>query len=256
MPTIRSFDDTKLSYDVEGDGPVVLLLHGYATDGYINWVRPGVVGRLTAAGYRSVNVDQRGHGMSDKPHDPAAYGDGAMIRDARAVLDEIGADKVAAVGYSMGALNTLRLLTEGEPRIRAAVLAGIGADSIKARSGDAIAEAMETEDRSSITHPIAKSFREFAELTRADRKALAALQRREPEEIAGVDGVDVPVLVLTGDNDPMIGDPGALAAQMPNARSAVVGGSHLNVVNNPQFHGELVAFLDEHRLELQRAEVS
>lgn len=247
VPSVTSFDGVKLSYDTEGEGPTVLLLHGYATDGFINWVRPGVVGRLVGSGYRAVVLDQRGHGMSDKPHDPSAYADGAMLSDARAVLDELGVEKVAAVGYSMGALNTLRLLVEGEDRIRVAVLGGIGSDSLAARSGEAIADAMETDDRASITHPIAKSFRDFAELTRADRKALAALQRRAPEQIADVSGVGVPVLVLAGDSDPMIGDPSALAAQMPDGRAAVVGGSHLNVVNNPQFHAELVAFLDEHR---------
>ena len=251
MPSLRSFDGTKLSYDVDGDGPTVLLLHGYATDAYINWVRPGLVSRLNAAGYRTVALDQRGHGMSGKPHEPQAYSDGAMIRDAVAVLDDLGADRVACVGYSMGALNTLRLLTDGEERIRVAVLGGIGGDSIKQRGGgEAIAAAMEAADRSTITHPIAKSFRDFADLTRADRVALAALQRRPAEEMGDLSSVHVPVLVLTGDNDPMIGDPAELADQIDGAKVAVVGGSHLNVVNNQAFHDEVVAFLDEHRGDL------
>jgi pimeloyl-ACP methyl ester carboxylesterase len=117
-------------------------------------------------------------------------------------------------------------------------------------TGDAIADAMETEDRSTITHPIAKSFREFAELTRADRKALAALQRRPAEEMGDVGSVDIPVLVLVGDNDPMIGDANELAGQIPGAKAAVVGGSHLNVVNNPAFSEELVSFLDAHKEDL------
>jgi pimeloyl-ACP methyl ester carboxylesterase len=250
MPSIQSFDGIKLSYDVDGDGPTVLLLHGYATDAYINWVRPGLVSRLNAAGYRTVALDQRGHGMSGKPHEPDAYSDGAMIKDAVAVLDDLGVDRVAAVGYSMGALNTLRLLTDGESRVRVAVLGGIGGDSIKGRSGEAIADAMTVEDKSTISHPIARSFRDFAELTRADRTALAALQRRPPEPIGDLGAIEVPVLVLCGDNDPMIGDPAELANQIAGAKVAVVGGSHLNVVNNQEFHAEVVAFLDEHRGEL------
>jgi pimeloyl-ACP methyl ester carboxylesterase len=61
--------------------------------------------------------------------------------------------------------------------------------------------------------------------------------------------VNVPVLVLVGDNDPMIGDPNELAAKIAGASAVVVGGSHLNVVNNPQFHESVVSFLDAHRGE-------
>jgi pimeloyl-ACP methyl ester carboxylesterase len=59
----------------------------------------------------------------------------------------------------------------------------------------------------------------------------------------------VPVLVLVGDNDPLIGDPKELAAKIAGAEAVVVGGSHLNVVNNPQFHQAVVEFLDGKRGE-------
>lgn len=254
MAKFESFDGAKLSYESDGDGVPVLLLHGFATDSYINWVRPGMVDRLTASGYRTIALDQRGHGLSDKPHDPAAYADGAMIRDAQGLLDHLGIERCLGVGYSMGAMNTLRLLTIGEPRIRAAVLGGIGAGALEVRPGwEAIAEAMETEDRSSITNPFAKSFRDFADLTKADRHALAAMQRQPRQPITGVESVAVPVLVLVGDNDPMVTDPQALADKIPGARAVVVGGSHLNVVNNPQFHQALLTFLDEHRAAVSGA---
>ena len=249
MPKFESFDGTKLSYEIDGDGPPVVLLHGFVADTYINWVRPGVVGRLTAAGFRTIALDQRGHGMSDKPHEPAAYADGAMLSDARALLDHLGIERCAMVGYSMGAMNTLRLAASGEERIRAAVLGGIGGSLLAAREGgtEILAEAMEAEDKSTITNAFAKSFRDFADLTKGDRKAFAALQRQPRTPIEGIESVNVPVLVLVGDNDPMIGDPQALADKMPNATATVVGGSHLNVVNNPQFHEATVTFLEANR---------
>lgn len=251
MPKFESFDGVKLSYEIDGDGPSVVLLHGFVADSYINWVRPGVIGRLTAAGYRTIALDQRGHGLSDKPHDPASYADGAMLRDAQGLLDHLGLERIAMVGYSMGAMNTLRLLATGEARIRAGVLGGIGGSLLLARAeGTAIlAEAMEAEDKSTITNAFAKSFRDFADLTKGDRKAFAAIQRQPRAPIEGIENVGVPVLVLVGDNDPMIGDPQELAAKIVGAKAVVVGGSHLNVVNNPQFHENVVSFLDANRGE-------
>jgi pimeloyl-ACP methyl ester carboxylesterase len=249
MPTFESFDGMKLSYDIDGDGPPVVLLHGFVADSYINWVRPGVIGRVTAAGFRAIALDQRGHGLSDKPHEPAAYANGAMLTDARTLLDQLGIERCAMVGYSMGAMNTLRLLASGEERIRAAVLGGIGGSLLEAREGgtEILADAMEAEDKSTITNAFAKSFRDFADLTKADRKALAAIQRQPRAPIEGIEAVEVPVLVVVGDNDPMIGDPHALADKMPAASATVVGGSHLNVVNNPQFHEAVVGFLEENK---------
>jgi pimeloyl-ACP methyl ester carboxylesterase len=254
LPKFETFDGVKLSYEVDGAGPDVLLLHGFVADSFINWVRPGVVDKITAAGFRAIQLDQRGHGMSEKPHEPQAYSDGAMVKDAQALLEHLGIEKCICVGYSMGAMTTLRLLLSGEKRIRAAVLGGIGGASLQPRAGaELLADAMVAEDKSTITNPFAKSFRDFADLTKADRKALAAMQRQPREPFGDVGAVDVPVLILVGDNDPMIGDANDLAAKIPGARAVVVGGSHLNVVNNPEFHRELVAFLEHVRSEDQEA---
>lgn len=248
MGKFEAPDGIKLSYEIDGDGPDVVLLHGYVADTFINWVRPGVIAKLNAAGYRTIALDQRGHGLSDKPHDPVAYTDEVMTGDARALLDHLGIERCALVGYSMGAMNTLRILVGGEPRVHAAVLGGIGGGVLQSRAGgNLIAEAMEAEDKSTITHAFAKSFRDFADLVKGDKVALAALQRAPRSAITGVESVTVPTLVLVGDNDPMIGDPQELANAIPGAEVAVVGGSHLNVVNNPAFHDALVAFLDKHR---------
>ena len=63
MPeTVRSFDGTRIAYTVQGTGPAVLLLHGFAADHVLNWVRPGVIDALTAAGSRVIATDGRGHG--------------------------------------------------------------------------------------------------------------------------------------------------------------------------------------------------
>lgn len=243
MGSFQSFDDTRLAYDVDGDGTPVLLLHGFATDVYTNWVRPGITDALNRAGFRTIGLDQRGHGMSDKPHEDAAYGDEAMVRDARALLDHLGLERVLGLGYSMGARNMLSVLLVDE-RIRGAVLGGVGGNMLEARGfGNAISDAMLADDKSTITNNFARSFRDFADLTRADRVALAAVMRQSRPALTGLDKIDVPVLILTADNDPLAHDPQQLATAIPGSKTAVVGGTHLNVVNNPEFHKVAIEFL-------------
>ena len=243
----ESFDGLKLAYELEGDGVPVLLLHGFATDSFINWVRPGITDALVKSGYRVILLDQRGHGGSGKPHEPEAYGDDAMVRDAQALLDHVGVGNVLGAGYSMGARNMVGLVG-ADPRVRAAVFGGIGSNMLHAREfGSSLADAMLAEDKKTITDRFAKSFRDFADLTGADRQALAAIQNNPRGPLKGLDAIGVPTLVLCGDNDPMVGSPHELAAAIPDSRAVIVGGSHLNVVNNPDFHREMLAFFDEHR---------
>src|SRR6185295_13542653 len=125
MDRFSSFDGTAIAYTVVGDGPDALLLHGFAADHRVNWVSCGVVDALVAAGRRVIARDARGPGESDKPHDPAAYENDAMVRDAQGLLDHLGVERVDVIGYSMGALVSARLVPD-EPRARSCVLGGIG----------------------------------------------------------------------------------------------------------------------------------
>ena len=73
--------------------------NGFAADSEINWVKPGVVSALVAAGHMVVAADARGHGQSDKPHDSAAYDGDVLERDAQAVIDHFGFDEVLATYF-------------------------------------------------------------------------------------------------------------------------------------------------------------
>ncbi len=103
MPDFESFDGLRLSYLDDGDGRTVVLLHGFAADTNVNYVRSGILDLLLDQGYRVVTLDARGHGLSSKPPEPEAYADDAMKRDVVALLDHLGLDDVLLVGYSMGA---------------------------------------------------------------------------------------------------------------------------------------------------------
>lgn len=242
-------DGVPIEYEELGSGPAVLLLHGFASSGRINWVRPGVAQALVDAGFRVLVPDARGHGRSGAPHDPAAYAGNAMVADARGLLDHLDIGSVDVVGYSMGAQVAAWLAPE-EPRVRRLVLGGIGSRLLLASPGEerypaeAIAAALEADDPADVTAPTPKAFRAFADATKADRLALAALQRSRA--IGGhpdLGGITVPVLLVAGDGDTLIGDPAAVAAALPESRLVTVPGDHLSAVTSPAFAAAVVAFL-------------
>jgi pimeloyl-ACP methyl ester carboxylesterase len=246
MERFTSFDDTEIAYLNRGSGPFVFLLHGFAADHRVNWVQPGVVDALVAAGRHVIAPDARGHGQSAKPHDPAAYGGDSMVRDAQALMDHLGVEAVDVVGYSMGSLTSARLVPL-EPRARSLVLGGVGGRlgaQRRTESAGAVAEALEADDISTVTDPVARAFRRFADQTGADRLALAAIQRSPVGEKAALADISVPTLVLTGDKDVLVGPPDELAAKIPGAGWKVISGDHLSAVGDPAFPASIVEFIE------------
>ncbi len=86
--------------DVTGEGPTLLLLHGWPDTSAL-WRE--VTPHLVAEGYRVVTVDLRGCGASDKPRDVAAYAMTHLVGDVAAVLDALGGAPVTLVGHDWGA---------------------------------------------------------------------------------------------------------------------------------------------------------
>jgi pimeloyl-ACP methyl ester carboxylesterase len=244
LHTFTSFDGTPIAYLDRGQGPCVLLLHGFAANHDLNWVQCGVVDALVAAEHRVIATDARGHGASGKPHTPEAYAGDAMVRDARSAIDHVGVAEVDVVGYSMGSMTAARLVPQ-ESRVRRLVLGGVGAGMTQPRPAwGAIADALEADDTASIDNPVAKAFRQFAERTGADRQALAAIQRSgQGRRVTDVSVIKVPTLVVTGDADTLVGSPHDLAALIPGARATVVSGDHLTAVFDPAFPAAIVEFL-------------
>jgi pimeloyl-ACP methyl ester carboxylesterase len=249
LDAVRSFDGSRIAYAVQGSGPAVLLLHGFAADHFLNWARPGVIDALTGAGRRVIATDARGHGASDKPHEPDRYGGNAMVRDAQAVLDHLGVEQVDVVGYSMGSMVAARLVPE-EPRARALVLGGVGATVTPPRTGGrapkTIAAALLADDPASIDSPAGKAFRQFADFTGADRHALAALSRSDALLYSvPFDAITVPTLVIAGEADTLIKAPQELADRLPSAQLKMVSGDHLTAMYDPAFSRALVEFVQE-----------
>jgi len=98
--TIR-VNDVNLNVLVEGNGEPVLLLHGFPDSNYL-W--RGVIPRLVEAGYRVIAPDQRGFGESDAPEGKENYKMELIAKDAIAVLDQLGFEKVKLVAHDWGAM--------------------------------------------------------------------------------------------------------------------------------------------------------
>ena len=242
-------DGVGIEYEVTGSGPPVLLLHGFAASGIVNWIRPGVADALESAGHTVVVYDARGHGLSDAPHEEAAYAGGAMVQDAIGLVDHLGFDALSAVGYSMGAQVTAAWAAR-DARVRRAVLGGIGSRLLLPQPGErrypaqSIALALESAASATLPDATGRAFRAFADATGSDRLALAAIQRaRVVSGQADLSELRIPVLVLVGEGDTLIGDASVLARALPDARLQVVPGDHLSAVTSPEFATAAVGFL-------------
>ena len=97
--TIRT-NGVKLRCAVEGDGPLVLLIHGWPESWY-SWRHQ--IGPLREAGYRVVVPDVRGYGESDAPQAVEAYDMENMIGDVLGLLDHFAQERAVLIGHDWGA---------------------------------------------------------------------------------------------------------------------------------------------------------
>ncbi len=252
IPRFTSVDGIEIAYyewGAAGTLPPVLLHHGFISNATVNWVTPGVVAALSDAGRQVIALDARGHGASGKPHDPSVYGEDKMARDLRQLVDVVGAAQVDLVGYSMGALVAL-LAASQDARIHRLVVGGIGAGVVDLGGMEsrrtrmtAVVAALLAEDPNTITEPVAKSFRAFADRVGGDREALAAQAASAQVRPIPLDQITAPTLVLAGDSDPFAAQPEVLAAAIPTARVLILPGDRLSVVRNRRFAPAIVEFL-------------
>ncbi len=159
MNIFTSFDGIRIAYHDEGEGPAVILLHGFGVDGLRQFGdfelilpglkkrqamfreafggapplpnpplegRPGTVRALQAAGARTILPDMRGFGASDKPTEKTAYADSALARDVIALIDHLHLEAVDLIGFSMGSGTAARTLMLRPPQVKSAILAGVG----------------------------------------------------------------------------------------------------------------------------------
>ena len=117
-------DGVKIHYTVQGEGEPVILVHGVGGDADVNWRQPGIIDAL-AQDYQVIAFDNRGHGLSDKPHSVEAYGEN-MPGDIVRLMDHLDIDKAHVIGYSMGSFITRKLVEMYPERLLSAAPCGMG----------------------------------------------------------------------------------------------------------------------------------
>jgi pimeloyl-ACP methyl ester carboxylesterase len=257
----RSFDSAgvRIRYVVEGKGQPVVLVHGFTANVESNWVASGILPAL-AKQYQVIALDDRGHGKSDKPHDPKAYGM-RMIEDVVRLLDHLKLRKAHVVGYSMGSMIAARLLASHPDRLLSVTLGGFGARLPgKSPLGDLegpLADSLEQGKGfgpllSALTPPgdprpsdeqIAMINQDLAQGN--DQKALAAVVRSFKEfEVpeAALRANRVPVLVVCGTRDPLKANSDALKGLLANASFLdIQGGNHITTLMQPDLSQQMTA---------------
>ena len=122
---VKGFDGLPIAVHMVGQGRDLVLIHGYFSNAWTNWIRYGHAAKLVEAGFRLILPDLRGHGESAKPHDAAAYPADALTDDNLGLIEQLGLTDYDLGGYSLGARTTVRMLARGATP-RRVILSGMG----------------------------------------------------------------------------------------------------------------------------------
>src|SRR4051812_25229589 len=237
----------ELAYLDEGQGEPIVLVHGFASAKEVNWVQPSWFATLKDAGRRVIALDNRGHGQSGKLYDPADYHTAKMADDVAALLDHLRIERADVMGYSMGARITAYLALNHRPRVRSAIIGGLGIYLIDGVGLPmSIADALEAPSLADVADPMGRVFRAFADQTKSDRKALAACIRGSRQTLTRdeVANIGIPVLVAVGTKDPVAGSAHELAALIPGARALdIPDRDHMLAVGDKAYKAGVLDFL-------------
>jgi pimeloyl-ACP methyl ester carboxylesterase len=258
----------RIRYVDQGSGPPVVLIHGFSGSLDGGWVETGVLPNL-ATDYRVIAIDCRGHGKSDKPHDPQSYGR-QMSQDVVRLLDHLNIGRAHIIGHSMGAGITAQLLTTHPDRFLTATLSGSAGRHRWTPEDAAAAEAEAVEfeqgvpfrsvilrtaptDQPKPTEEVIQARSQQA-LGRNDRFAMAAVVRSRSEmafSAKDMASVKVPTLGLIGSADANLPAMQQLPSILPTLKVVVIeGATHggpKGVVRHPEFVENFRAFTTAHK---------
>lgn len=250
-------DDAEIFYDVAGSGSPVVLLHPFPAH-HEFWLP---VTPFLSSRYRLIMPDLRGHGESGLGEGPATMQKHAA--DIARVMDAVEVDRAPLIGVSIGGYVIFEFWRRLHNRVTALVLCNTkaSADSAEARAGrlDAASDVLQHGTETFFENMLQKVFAESTRRSRPDlvegahrmmRKMsaedVAGVQRgmaERPDSISTLKTIDVPTLIITGDEDNMTGVPEAeiMKQNIPGAQMKVVAkAGHYSPWEQPEEVGRLL----------------
>jgi pimeloyl-ACP methyl ester carboxylesterase len=260
-------DGVQIRYVDKGSGDPVLLIHGFS--GRLEfWETTGIAPGLTAAGFRVIAYDARGHGNSAKPHDPEQYGE-EDVEDAVRLLDHLSIEGANVVGYSRGSNIASQLVARHPKRVRSVVFGGWGIDNpVETLSLEDCLATADSLARGAFPVPLARALQpsgappptaeEQVLVTRQlaagnDVRALAAAFRAGCEAhrvtAASLRATGVPALAIVGARDGMAPSVRVMARETVGAMEMIVipRADHYTAPAHPEFIARVVSFLRDRR---------
>jgi len=256
-----SFDSNgvPIHYTVDGEGPPVVLVHGFAVNSALNWRLMGVIDALSEA-FQVIAMDCRGHGCSGKPHAPELYGV-EMAEDVIRLMDHLSIEKAHLAGYSMGGAIALTLAVTRPARFWSVAGCGSGWYKAGTRDTDIVVRAIRAKEAARKERARAHSAEGMKRILSADipdlfeqaindQEALKAVGERFHELCmteAAVRANTVPYLCILGSRDGRMASAQLLAEVMPHVELVVIpGGVHNWTPRDPRFSAALIRFFEEH----------
>lgn len=240
-------DGVKIYYETHGEGPVILLSHGYSATSQM-WR-----GQIEALSRKNKLVvwDMRGHGQSDYPEAQSAYSEEATVADMAALLDQVGAKTAIVGGLSLGGYMSLAFHRQHPDRVKALLIIDTGPGYRKDEARDGwnrnslkTAERFEKEGLSQLQG----GSRERSTATHRNAEGLAKaargmLTQRDAAVINSLPDIKVPSLVLVGDKDtPFLAAADYMAAKIPNATKVVLADAgHASNIDQPAAFNDAVS---------------
>ncbi len=237
-------DGVRIHYADLGSGTPVVLIHGYTANAEGKWFKPGIAQAL-AERNRVVAIDARGHGQSEKPHDPTKYGP-QMADDVIELLDHLGIERAHIHGYSMGGSILTQILARHPERVITAIYGGSGVREVDPAWQARVPGDPETPD----DLPRAPRSENWSGYPGFDRTTLDAVRDypwTSEQRAIDLGTVAVPVLAIVGGYDRPNDRTHRLARELADFELVVLPGeTHGSAHFNPRYTEALVEFVRAH----------
>jgi pimeloyl-ACP methyl ester carboxylesterase len=268
MPHAR-VNGVGLFFEETGHGLPLIFVHEFAGD-YASW---HLQVRFFSRRYRTIAYNARGYPPSDVPEDPRAYSQDQAVDDIAGVLDHLRIDRAHVVGLSMGGYASLHFGLRYPQRALSITVAGAGYGSVAAerekfrKDSDEVARRFEADGMAKVAEFYTKGptrvqfmdkdprgWKEFydqfaAQSAKGHALTMRGVQMSRPSVYdleAGLEKLEVPTLIITGDEDDPCLEPGIFMKRKIRSSALVVlprSGHTINLEEPEAFNRALLDFL-------------